>query len=273
MNFLPTRFFLLIIVFSCCTSFAFAVVQLPPQSPDSSQQDHIHALLSQANDVALNQFDSRRALLLYSEVLSLTGANAEILWRISRAYIDIGGQMPVGTDEEQEAQLVMYEKALEFAEKGVSIDPGNSMALTQRAIARARVTLYKGLWESVGLLNSVRADLELALQLDSTNHLAHYTLATTHLKVIERPWLIRWPLGLGWGNRDEAMAHFEAAIALRWDNIGYRFACGRAYIEDGEYEIARAHLSLIPLLRPRDRGDNGAREEAFATLDRIQDEE
>jgi tetratricopeptide (TPR) repeat protein len=272
MNLLPTRVSFLTVVFSCSVSVAFAAVQLSPQPPDSSQ-DHVHTLLAQANDITLNQFDSRRALSLYSEALSLAGANAEILWRISRAYIDIGEQMPVGTDEEEEAQLLMYEKGLEFAEKSVSIDPGNSMALTQRAIARARVTLYKGLWESVGLLNSVRSDLELALQMDSTNHLAHFTLATTHLKVIERPWLIRWPLGLGWGDRDEAMAHFEAAISLRWDNIGYRLACGRAYIEDGEYESARAHLSLIPMLKPRDRGDDGARNEAFATLERIQDEE
>jgi tetratricopeptide (TPR) repeat protein len=272
MNPLPLRVFLLTGIFSFASA-AFAAAQLPSPPSDSSQENHIHALLAEANDLALNQFDSRRALSLYSEALSLTGANAEILWRISRAYIDIGGQMPVESDEEAEAQLLMYEQGLEFAEKSVSLEPGNSMALTQRAIARARVTLYKGLWESVGLFNSVRADLELALQLDSTNHLAHFALARTHLKVIERPWLIRWPLGLGWGDRDEAMVHFEAAIALQWDNIGYRFACGRAYIEDGEYESARAHLSLIPMLKPRDRGDDGARDEAFAALERIQNEE
>jgi len=252
--------------------FTSTAVQLPSPPPDSSQENQVHTLLAQANNVALNQFDSRQALALYSEALSLTGANAEILWRISRAYIDIGEQLPAGTDEEQEAQLSMYEKALEFAEKSAAIDPDNSMALTQRAIARARVTLYKGLWESVGLMNRVREDLEYALQLDSTNHLAHYALATTHMKVIEKPWIIRWPLGLGWGDRDDAIIHFEKAITLRWDLISYRIACAKAYVEEGEYESARAHLTLIPMLRPQDRGDDGARKEAFATLDRIQDE-
>lgn len=273
MKLLPKRvsFAAIVLATSCC--IASAAIQLPPSSADTTQEHHVNALLALANDVALNQFDSRRALTLYSEVLSLSGANAEIFWRISRSYIDIGEQMPVDTDEEEEAQLHMYEKGLEFAEKSVTLDPENSMALTQRAIARARVTLYKGLWESVGLMNSVREDLENALRLDSTNHLAHYTLAATHLKVAEKPWIIRWPLGLGWGDRDEALAHFEAAIALRWDNISYRLACGRAYIENGEYESARAHLTLIPLLKPRDRGDDGARQEAYATLDRIQGEE
>ncbi|MEX2115979.1 MAG: tetratricopeptide repeat protein [Bacteroidota bacterium] len=253
--------------------FAGAATQLPSPPPDSSRGNQVHTLLAQANDVALNQYDSRRALALYSEALSLTGANAEILWQISRAYIDIGEQLPAGTDEEQEAQLSMFEKALEFAEKSATIDPGNSMALTFRAIAGARVTLYKGLWESVGLMNRVREDLEQALHLDSTNHLAHYALAATHMKVIEKPWIIRWPLGLGWGDRDEAIAHFESAIALRWDLIGYRLACAQAYIEEGEYESARAHLMLAPMLRPQNRGDEGARKEAFATLDRIRDEE
>ncbi|MEX1139921.1 MAG: hypothetical protein WEB33_12060 [Bacteroidota bacterium] len=250
-----------------------AAIQLPSPPPDSVQAHNAHALLALANEIALNQFDSRRALALYSEALSLTGANAEILWRISRAYVDIGDQLPTGTDEEQEAQLAMFEKALEFAEKGVTIDPGNTIVLTQRAIARSRVTLYKGLWESVSLLNQVREDLESALRLDSTNHLAHYTLAVTHMRVIEKPWIIRWPLGLGWGDRDEAIVHFEFAIALRWDIIGYRFACARAYVDEGEYESARAHLTLIPMLRPQNRGDDGARKEAFVALDRLRDEE
>lgn len=252
---------------------AAGAVQLLSPPPDSLQANHVHNLIAEANDVALNQLDSRRALILYSEALSLTGANADILWRISRTYIDIADQLPAETDEEQETQLSMFEKALEFAEKGVAVEPANSMALTQRAIARSRVTLYKGLWESVGLLNQVRADLENALRLDSTNHLAHYTLGATHMTVIEKPWIIRWPLGLGWGDRDEAIAHFELAITLRWDLIGYRLACARAYVDDGEYERARAHLSLIPMLRPQSRGDDGARKEAFVTLDRLKDEE
>ncbi len=261
----------LIVLLAGCLPLASAAIQLPSPPADSSQGNQVHALLAEANDVALNQFDSRRALALYSEALSLTGMDAEILWRISRAYIDIAEQLPADTDEEQEAQLSMFEKALEFAEKSATVDPGNSMALTQRAIARVRVTLYKGLWESVGLLNRVREDLEQALQLDSTNHLAYYTLAATHMKVIEKPWIIRWPLGLGWGDRDVAIALFESAIALRWDLISYRLACARAYVEEGEYERARAHFSLIPMLRPQNRGDDNARREAFATLDRIRD--
>lgn len=252
---------------------AAGAIQLLSPPPDSVQADHVHTLLALANDVALNQLDSRRALALYSEALSLAGANAEILWRISRTYIDLADQLPVETDEEREAQLSMFEKALEFAEKGVVAEPANSMALTLRAIARSRVTLYKGLWESVGLLNQVREDIENALMLDSTNHLAHYTLAETHMKVIEKPWIIRWPLGLGWGDRDEAIAHFEMAITLRWDLIGYRLACARAYVDEGEYESARAHLSIIPMLKPQRRGDDGARKEAFVTLDKLKDEE
>ena len=272
MNTLGKRLCVLMILLTGVYLRATAV-QLPPPPPDSSQENLVHTLLAQANNVALNQFDSRRALALYSEALSLNGGNAEILWRISRAYVDIGEQLPAETDEEQETQLSMYEKALEFAEKSTAIDPENSMALTHRAIARARVTLYKGLWESVGLMNRVREDLGYALQLDSTNHLAHYALAATHMKVIEKPWIIRWPLGLGWGDRDDAITHFEKAITLRWDVISYRIGCARAYVEEGEYESARAHLTLIPMLRPQDRGDDGARKEAFATLDRIQDEE
>lgn len=247
--------------------------QLPSPPPDSTQTHQVHALLAQATDLALNHFDTRGALALYSEALSMAGKNSEILWRISRSYIDIADELPAGTDVEISRQLEMYEQALEFAEKSVAVGPQNSMAFTLRGIARARVTRFKGFWESVGLLDEVREDLERALEIDSTNHRAHYALARVHEKVVERPWIIRWPLGLGWGSRETALEHFETAARLGWDDIEYRLACAHVYIDEEDYERARAHLSLIPLLKPQRRSDEASRREARHLLDRLSAEQ
>ncbi|MBI4418523.1 MAG: hypothetical protein HY563_07080 [Ignavibacteriales bacterium] len=256
---------LLLVALSCGASLGSAV-QLPSALPDSLQQQQVATLLAQADTLLSNALESRRALALYSEALSLNRRSPEILWRISQSYVDIADNL--GADE-RELKLSMYEKALEFADKSVHADRGNSMALTRRAIARARVALFKGFWESIGLMKETREDLENALSADSTNHEAHFALGSTHLKVIEKPWILRWPLGLGWGDREEAINHFERAIELRWDRIEYRLAAARLYIEDDEHAKARAHLSLIPMLRAVNRTDLVARQEAHVLLEKI----
>ncbi|HEX9614753.1 MAG TPA: hypothetical protein VGA55_04575 [Bacteroidota bacterium] len=223
-----------------------------PAPQDSlSPENQVDALLAEADQ--LGEDNSRKALVLYSEALSLEGANSEILWLISRSYLDIGEQMPAATDEEREIQLSMYEKAVEFATKSVDANPLNSMAYTYRAMANAHIAPFRGFWESTSLMKDVRGDLERSLALDDSNHLAHFVYGRAHLKVVERPWLIRWPLGLGWGSRDEALRHFESAVNLKWDVMKYRLATARMYVEEEKYEFARAHLTLIPYLDPRGR--------------------
>ena len=253
-----------------------AAVQLeqPPQtlSPDSSHSS-VRALIEQANVFASKYFDSRAALALYNRALSLESSNADLLWHISQAYIDIGEHLPTVTDEEKQQQLAMYEKAFEFAEKSVTADGENSMALTRRAIALSHVCLFKGLWETVGLLKDIRSDLERAVLLDSANHLAFYALGKTHMRVTERPWILRWPLGLGWGSRSDALRFFETAALLKRDLIEYRVECAKALIEEGEYEKARAHLLLIPGLPTQDEDDEHHRRDARELYETIKDED
>lgn len=242
--------------------------QAPSAPPDSLPQHQVAALVARADSLTASAEEARRALDLYSEALSLDRRSPEILWRISQSYVEIGDQLGA---EEKDLRLSMYEKALEFADRSVTADERNSRALARRGIARTRVAPFKGFWESISLLKDARDDLERALTIDSTNHTAHAALALTHLKVTERPWILRWPLGLGWGDRDEAVRHLERAIELRWDHMDYRLAVARLYIEDEEYAKARAHLSLIPMLRPVDHGDLLARQEARSLLQHLGD--
>lgn len=249
-----------------------AALQLPNPPADSAQESQVNTLLAQANYLAQTENDSRKALALYSEALSLEGPNSEILWLISRSYLDIGSQMPASTDEEKAVQLSMYEKALEFASRSVDANPGNSISYTFRAMALSHIAPYKGFWESMSLMKDVRSDLEKSLELDASNHLAHFVYGGAHLKVIEKPWLIRWPLGMGWGSREEALSHFIEAVNLRWDVVKYRLACANLHVEEENFDLARAHLTLIPYLDPQNRGDVVLRSKALEILKDLPDE-
>lgn len=222
----------------------------------------VQVFLAEANELAERRFDNHKALAKYMEALALEPTNDEILWRISRCYVDIGEHLPTTTDAEKEFQLQTYEKALEFANRALAANPRSSMAYTRRAIANGRIALFRGVWESVDLIKQTRKDLEMALELDPRNSTAYYVMGRTHAKVSEKPKILRWPLGLSWASLEEAVKNYEMAIRLRPDFIMYRLDCARAYYELDEYEKAREHLKAIESLPTLDEDDEQFRKEA-----------
>ena len=245
---------------------AYALVQTPQDSTAAP------SLIEQGDYCALKTFEHTKAIELYTKALNASPGNAELLWRISRAYVEIGEHQPSATDKEKEEQLKTYQKATEFATKAVAADSKNSMAYTRRAIANGRIALFKGVWESIDLVKSVRADLDTALALNPNNDVALYVMGRTHLKVCEKPYLIRLPLGLGWGDLEDGLVYFEKSIALKPNFIMYRLDCARAYIEEDEYDKARAHLTAIQTLPNDDQDDDQFRAEAKQLLKEIENE-
>lgn len=234
---------------------------------DSSQAE---ILLAQGNNFAERTFENKKALQAYTAALALDPNNCEILWRISRVYVDIGEHLPATTEQEKNRQLATYVKAHEFATKAIVANPKSSMSYARRAIASGRIALFKGVWESLDLVKQAKADLDKAIELDATNSGAYYVLGRTHMKVSEKPLILRWPLGLGWATKEGAIQNFEKAISLRPDFIMYRLDCARAYIEQEEYEKARTHLNAVLTIRMIDEDDNNFRKEATELLEKIQ---
>ena len=234
--------------------------------PDSSKADQ---LIAQGNIFAEKSFENQKALQSYQAAVALEPNNYEALWRISRAYVDIGEHLPAATEQEKTQQLQTYEKALEFANKAIAANANGAMGYTRRAIANGRIALFKGVWESLDLVKQTKADCEKALALDPKEPAAYYVLGRTHMKVSEKPKIVRWPLGIGWANLDDAVKNFEKAIALRSEFIMYRLDCARAYVEDDEYDKARTHLTAIASLPTMDEDDGQFRKDAQELLDKI----
>ncbi len=229
-------------------------------------------LISEGDEFSEKVSDNKKALEKYKAALSLSPDNYEILWRLSRTYVDIGEHMAGNTDEEKQKQLEYYEKSQEFAQKAVSVNPSGGMGYTRNAIASGRIALFRGIWESLDLVKQTKADCEKAISLDPKEATAYYVLGRTNAKVCEKPKIVRWPLGLGWANMEDAVKNYEKAIELRPDFIMYRLDCARAYIEMEEYEKARTHLTKIASLTNKDEDDDSFRKEAVELLEKIKDE-
>ena len=205
--------------------------------------------LIKEGDKIAQSFDHQKALDTYLQADKLSPANWELMWRISREYVDIGTKMPSNTDDEEDAQLAKYEKALFYADSAVKLAPDQSIPYVRRAIANGRIALFEGIFSVIGTVNDVKDDCERAIELGNGGNyyqaLAHYVLARTHAKVCEKAYILRLPLGLGWGDMDVAIREYQTAIKLKPNYRMFYLDLAKAYIEDDEYELAKENLLKV----------------------------
>ena len=226
-------------------------------------------LIKEADDFSTISFDNQKALDKLRQAEKADSGNYDVLWRISRSYVDIGEHLPSKTDEEKEKQLEYYQKAADYADKAVKAKPDSSMGYVRRAIANGRVALFKGVWSAIDFVKQVKADCEKAVALDKDNATAYYVLGRTHAKLCEKSKLIRWPLGLGWANMEEAIKNYDKSVALRPSFILYRLDAARAYREEDNNAKAKELLISIAALPKQDEDDDQYRKEARELLDEL----
>ena len=233
----------------------------------------IDQLIADGDIYAEKKFDNKKALDVYQKANSQFPNNYEVLWRISRCYIDIGEHQPANSSNEKDAQLKTYNQALDYANAAIKANSNGTMGYLRRAIANGRIALFKGIFSVIGLVKEVKTDLEKAIQLNNSGShqlaVAHYVLGRTHAKVCDKPYLIRLPLGLGWGDREIAAAEFEKAVQLHPEFIMFHLDAARNYIEMDEYQKAKDHLYKIPRLPIDDEDDDQLKKEAKTLLEEI----
>ncbi|MGK9475353.1 tetratricopeptide repeat protein [Melioribacter sp. OK-6-Me] len=224
-------------------------------------------------DSYYKSFDNQKALELYNRAEKLEPGNYEILWRISRAYVDIGEHMPSSTDEQKDEQLKMFQKALEYAEKAVKAAPNKSVNYLRRAIANGRIALYKGVFSVASVVNSVKADLEKAIQLGNGGNdiqaIAHYVLARTHAKTSEKWKPARSVLGLGWADNEIAIKEYKKAIELKPNFVMFYVDYAHSLIREDDYETARKVLNKALESPIEDEDDAIRKQEARELLNKI----
>lgn len=212
------------------------------------------SLVAEGDKLALKQFKNNDALKKFLEADKKSPNNWEILWRLSRTYVDIGEH------SSGNAQMTNFEKSENYASRAIKAAPNQSITYLRRAIANGRIALYKNVFSAAGLVNSVKADVEKAIALGNGGNdvqaVAHYVLGRTHNKLCEKPYIFRLPLGLGWGDIDVAIKELKKAIQLRPNFRMFHLEIAKAYIEKEDYNKARTHLNKIPSIPFLDEDDN-----------------
>jgi tetratricopeptide (TPR) repeat protein len=194
-----------------------------------------------------DSFNNQGALDKYFQADKLSPNNPEILWRISRSYVNIGAHMPENTGDQKDAQLAVFQKGLSFAELSVKYGPDKSITYARRAVANGRIALFKGVFSVGGVVNSIKADCDKAIKLNNggsyTQALAHYILARTHAKISEKWAPARAVLGLGWADNEVAITEFQKAISLYPNFRMFYVDYARSLIREDKFSDARNILN------------------------------
>ncbi len=250
---------LLLAIFGLSTSFAQSVDELLKQG-----------------DQYVEEFQNQKALDEYLKADKLSPNNWEVYWRISRAYVDLGEKMSDKTDAQKDEQEKTYKKAFEYADKSVKFGSNQSITYVRRAIANGRIALFEGIFSAIGTVNDVKEDCEKAIQLGNGGNyvqaLAHYVLGRGHLKVCEKAYLVRLPLGLGWGDTEEAVRLLETAVKLKPNFRMFLFELSKAYIEEDEYDKAKETLKKVEKAPMIDEDDDKVLAEAKKLYEEIKNE-
>jgi len=232
--------------------------------------------LLKEGDQYVVEFNHQKALDTYLKADKLSPDNWDVLWRISRAYVDLGEKMPDKTDEQKAEQEKIYNKALEYADRSVKHGSNQSITYVRRAIANGRIALFEGIFSAIGTVNDVKDDCEKAIQLGNGGNyvqaLAHYVLGRGHLKVCEKAYLVRLPLGLGWGDTEEAVRLLETAVKLKPNFRMFLFELSKAYIEEDEYDKAKETLKKVEKAPFVDEDDDKVLAEAKKLYEEIKNE-
>jgi len=235
----------------------------------------VQEYLSQG-DKYYEQFNNEKALEFYQKADVAFPDNWEILWRISRAHVDIAEHMPSSTDEQEDAQIAKFNLAFEYANRAVKIAPNQSVTYLRRAIANGKIALFKGVFPVAGVVNQVKADCEKAISLNNGGNdiqgVAHYVYARTHAKISEKWKPARAVLGLGWANIETALSNYQKAIELKPNFMMFYVDYAKALISEDDYNKAREMLKKAISCKNEDEDDAKLREEARQLFKKIEKE-
>ena len=198
---------------------------------------------------------------LISDRLKINPNDAGLLWRKSRALVAAGDR-----EKDKGRQLGLYEEARAMAEKAIGLDASMMSGYLRRAIAAGKIALFKGVLETRELVLLTKKDAEKAIELNNGTPyefaLGHYLLGRVHLKLSETPKVVRMPLGLAWGNIDEAEKFLAKAVATFPTAPGFRVDYALALIKRDKKAEAKEQLQTAVSSQPVDVSDRDRIQEA-----------
>ena len=213
-------------------------------------------------DAAYDALDNDAALQAYQSAFEADAQSCEAAWKVSRSFADIGDEK-----ESKEERTDYFKKAEEYARKAIDLCPDSDMAHLSLSIAIGRVALMAGKKEQVQLSQEVKDEAEKAIEINPQNDSAHHVYARWHRKVATLSGIAKTFAKILYGglppaSLEQAVEHFQQAIAINPTNINHHLELGITFEEMKELDKANAEYEKVASLQPQKRMDPKYKAEA-----------
>lgn len=232
-------------------------------APGATLQD----LLARA-DSLYTQHKTLATLQVLQQAEAMSSNDADVLWRMARAYYDQGVMAP---EKQKESS---FEQCEQYARKAVQADPQNEKGHLWLAIGVGKVALERGGKEKVDLSREVKEEAEKAIQLNPNDYQPYHVLARWNYEVATLSWVLKAAAKIVYGGLppasvSESITLFKKAIQLNPTEVNNHLQLAKVYIHEGEKADARAQLQKALSLPNRDIEDPDHKKEARELLDKL----
>jgi tetratricopeptide (TPR) repeat protein len=212
------------------------------------------------------KLENAQALELYLQADRLKPDDPETLWRIARQYA-----LLMNDAQTPEQQQEWGEKALDYARRGVALNPNHAKSVLSVAICYGRLIRFVPARTKVEYSRLVKEYAEKALQLDPTDSYAYHVLGAWNYELSQMGAFTRTFVKVVYGGMPEASYEaaerlFRKAVELAPQRVSHRVELGRTIAALGRTEEARSELRRALALPNREKDDPESKERASKAL-------
>jgi tetratricopeptide (TPR) repeat protein len=221
-------------------------------------------------DEAFKALDNQKALDFYSEAVKLEPVSYEGLWKLSRAYVDIGD-----TYTDKKKRYEYFTKGYELSKKAVKINPQGSKGYLYRGIAIGRIALDTTAKERIRLSKEVKSNFDKALELNPRDDYAWHGLARWHRKIATLSWMEKTFANMFLGgipkeaSVENAVTCLKKAIEINPGHINHHLELGISYEKLKKKELAVAEYKKALELPKKDSDDSRYKKDAKERLSKL----
>lgn len=237
------------------TLVAAAPLAAQQPAPELARVDSLVLALNVTAAVTAIEAEARR-----------TPRDFQMLWRLSRVRL-LQGDASLPQSRQQDR---FYRQAMDIADQAIKVNPSAPDGYVRRAAAAGKVALFAGVLDASDFVLQAKEDVEKVIAMPNvppiTLATAHYILGRTHLKLTETPRPLRMPIGLGFGNLNDALTNLRRSRQLRPGFIMIELELARALVANDQSAEARPLLTAIAAMPLTEPGDDTRKTEAAELL-------
>ena len=252
-------------IWTCCI---LCLIMSSSVLAQESAVDSVAKYMALGDDLA-DDWDHDGALAAYMKALEYGPNNYDAAWKAGDQYTEVADRV-----EHKHLKESYFEQARQLCEKATQLNPDGSEGHFRLSVALGRLALFRGGKKKVEMSKVIKEEADKALELDPNSDLTHHVLGRWHQNLANLSGILKFVAGVLFGGvppgtNEEAVDHFEKAIALDPAHIEHHLELARTYQFMKQKDLARASLKQVLALPSVDEDDPEFKEEATQMLKKL----